>query len=48
MLAVAGLSQAMGVEPFSGWIPDITTTNGIGTKHFIPYLAVYELNWGET
>ena len=26
MLAVAGLSLAMGVEPFSGWIPDVTTT----------------------
>ena len=22
MLAVAGLAQAMGIEPFSGWIPD--------------------------
>ena len=25
MLAVAGLSQAMGVEPFSGWILDTKT-----------------------
>ena len=26
MLTVAGLSQAIGVEHFSGWIPDTTTT----------------------
>ena len=30
MLAVAGLSQAMEVEPFSVWIPDTTTKAKFG------------------
>ena len=29
MLAVAGLSQALGVEPFIGWIPDIIQYNKV-------------------
>ena len=49
MLAVAGLSQAMGVELFSGWIPDTTTTTGsvVGTIRHIKtnfYLKSVSIN----